>query len=54
MNTKIKPEPFAQSGVILVSADHRASGSAKKGAHYMYRNLGKWEIDYAKVCEYIR
>ncbi len=48
--------PLLNQGVILVSADHRASGKfGKKGLDYMYRNLGKWEInDYAKVCEYIK
>lgn len=43
-------------GVIQLSTDHRASGKfGKKGLDFMYRNLGKWEInDYSKVAEWLK
>ena len=37
---------YAQHGIITFQIDHRASGHfGKKGLDYMWRNLGKWEMD---------
>ena len=45
----LRPHYWAQKGVITISVDHRGSGHfGKKGAAFMHRNLGKWEI--ADLC----
>ena len=41
---------YAREGIIQVALDHRASGHfGKEGVNYMYRNLGKWELEDYKT-----
>jgi len=48
--------PIYGKGVIRFTVDHRASGKfGKKGLDYMYRNLGKWEMnDYIEAVKWLR
>jgi len=42
---------FSQEGVIQVSMDNRSSGHfGKKGINYIYKQLGKWEIEDFMAC----
>lgn len=42
---------FAQEGVILVSMDNRSSGHfGKKGLNYIFKQLGKYEIEDYMAC----
>jgi dipeptidyl-peptidase-4 len=42
---------WAQEGIIQVAIDSRSSGHfGKKGLNYVYRNLGKWEIEDNITC----
>jgi dipeptidyl-peptidase-4 len=42
---------WAQEGVIQVAFDNRASGHfGKKGLNFIYRQLGKWEIEDYMTC----
>ncbi len=42
---------FSQEGVIQVSMDNRSSGHfGKKGLNYIYKQLGKWEIEDFMAC----
>jgi dipeptidyl-peptidase-4 len=52
----LSPHYFAERGVIMVSADHRASGHfGKKGVALMHRSLGRWEMhDYIAVTKWLR
>jgi dipeptidyl-peptidase-4 len=47
---------WAQEGIIQVSMDNRSSGHfGKKGMNYIYKQLGKWEIeDYTTCAKWIR
>jgi dipeptidyl-peptidase-4 len=47
---------WAQEGIIQVSMDNRSSGHfGKKGMNYIYKQLGKWEIeDYITCAKWIR
>lgn len=47
---------WAQEGIIQVVFDNRSSGHfGKKGLNFIYRNLGKWEIeDYISCGKWIR
>jgi dipeptidyl-peptidase-4 len=41
----------AQEGIIQVAFDNRSSGHfGKKGLNFIYRNLGKWEIEDYLTC----
>jgi dipeptidyl-peptidase-4 len=46
---------WAKEGLIQITIDHRGSGHAgKKGLNYMYRNLGKWEMeDYTQWVKWL-
>ena len=42
---------WAQEGIIQVSMDNRSSGHfGKKGINYIYKQLGKWEINDYMTC----
>jgi dipeptidyl-peptidase-4 len=42
---------WAQEGLVQVSMDNRSSGHfGKKGLNFIYRQLGKWEIEDYKTC----
>ncbi len=45
---------WAEKGVIQISIDNRSSGHCGKlGMNYIYRNLGKYEIqDYVSWAKY--
>ena len=47
---------WAQEGIIQVAIDNRSSGHfGKKGLNFVYRNLGKWEIeDYIAAGQWLR
>jgi dipeptidyl-peptidase-4 len=47
---------WAQEGIIQVSIDNRSSGHfGKKGMNYIFKQLGKWEIeDYITCAKWIR
>lgn len=47
---------FAQKGVVLVSMDNRSSGHfGKKGMNYIFKQLGKYEIeDYMDCGKWLR
>ncbi len=46
----------AQSGIIYFVVDHRGSAYfGKTGKDYLYRNLGKWEInDYSEAVKWLK
>jgi dipeptidyl-peptidase-4 len=46
---------YAKEGMIQVAMDHRASGHfGKKGADFMYHNLGYWEMkDYTTMVKWL-
>lgn len=50
------PNWYAQNGIIVFQIDHRASGHfGKEGLDYMWRNLGKWEMeDYIEGVKWLR
>jgi dipeptidyl-peptidase-4 len=42
---------WAQQGIIQVSMDNRSSGHfGRKGMNYIYKQLGKWEIEDYMTC----
>ena len=42
---------IAQEGVVLVTMDNRSSGHfGKKGMNYIFKQLGKWEIEDYMTC----
>lgn len=45
---------WAKEGLVQVVIDHRGSGHfGKKGANYLYKDLGDWEIkDYSEVVKW--
>ncbi|WP_143822060.1 S9 family peptidase [Mucilaginibacter pedocola] len=47
---------WAKEGMIQVAMDHRASGHfGKVGQNYMYKDLGKWEMnDYIEMVKYLK
>lgn len=47
---------ISQSGIIYFVVDHRGSEYfGKKGKDYLYRNLGKWEInDYIEAAKWLK
>jgi dipeptidyl-peptidase-4 len=47
---------ISQSGIIYFVVDHRGSAYfGKKGQDYLYRNLGKWEInDYTEAVRWLK
>ena len=47
---------ISQSGIIYFVVDHRGSAYfGKRGKDYLYRNLGKWEInDYSEAVKWLR
>ena len=47
---------ISQSGIIYFIVDHRGSAYfGKKGKDYLYRNMGKWEInDYTEAVKWLR
>ena len=47
---------LAQEGIIQVAIDNRSSGHfGKKGMNFIFRNLGKWEIeDYISCAKWLR
>ena len=47
---------ISQSGIIYFVADHRGSAYfGKKGKDYLYRNMGKWEInDYIEAVKWLK
>ena len=47
---------ISQSGIIYFLVDHRGSAYfGKKGKDYIYRNLGKWEInDYIEAAKWLK
>jgi len=57
-NEYIDPVPnfFALNNIILFVVDHRGSGQfGKKGLNYLYRNLGKWDLDdYITAAKWLR
>ena len=52
----LQPHYWAQRGIITISVDHRGGGQAgRKGINYLYRNLGKWEMqDLATAVKWLR
>lgn len=47
---------ISQSGIIYFVVDHRGSAYfGKKGKDYLYRNMGKWEInDYIEAAKWLK
>ena len=47
---------ISQSGIIYFIVDHRGSAYfGKKGKDYLYRNMGKWEInDYTEAVKWLK
>ena len=47
---------ISQAGIIYFVVDHRGSAYfGKKGKSYLYRNLGKWEInDYSQAVKWLK
>lgn len=50
------PSWYAMNGIIVFTVDHRGSGHfGKEGDDYLYRSLGKWEIqDYGDAVAWLR
>ena len=52
----IRPQWWAQEGMIQMTMDHRGSGHfGKEGVALMHLHLGKWEMnDYCEVARWLR
>lgn len=52
----LSPSWYAMNGIIVFTVDHRGSGHfGKEGEDYLYRSLGKWEIqDYSDAVAWLR
>lgn len=51
-----KGNTFTKNGIIQFVVDHRASGHfGKKGLDYIYRNMGKWDLDdYITAAKWLK